>query len=1364
MNDPQDAPREEIRDVRLQEPTFIDPLTRLFNQYYLYHFFPEEIRKAKLGNYPLVIFMIDLDNFKDINDNYGHLYGDEVLKQFAQILKKSVRQTDMVIRYAGDEFVILLFGMDIKRAEMLANQLVQNVDKNVFKGRNNEDLHLTVSIGFAVYPNDAEEIDKLMDMADKALYLSKRKGRNKISQAKDVTTEEISYVVAMDSFPCPRFIDRQEEMDILKQTFDTVVIKSNLLQVVFISGASGVGKSRLLKESASYISERALLINCNASPSHAQDPYYLFAKGISAYIEKTGVDSPQIYSLYTKIPSAELIELSRIIPPLASVVGRAGDLEADDKKARFLLYKGLLDFLIELSKNQPLLVSFDDIQWADKATLELMRYLCKQDKNKRIFIISSFSDDKSGQGEDYTNLNELLEDIRFNDNVSQIKLANFNLEDTSLMLEAIFPGLGAGDKQFCTFIYETTKGNPSFIEELLKSLVEDAAIFYQDKRWQIKKDIPSQNIPLSPQDVMKKRLKNLDEETKEMILQAAVIGEDFSVDLLKKIDNRNESFMLELLKRAKKLRLINELQTMQNFSFINKNLQNTLYNELSDEQRNQLHYKVGQALAQEKKENIYDSAGELAYHFTNAPLREKAREYSRMFLEKTNRLFSPAETLEYLDKLAEDIVEEKEEERVAAELSDKMLKEAMGCIRSLQSAVKNFHLYPPGAMRTNAIKEVLGVLNVIFAETGRINFGEVEKDLVINNQRIPPREKEQANVDYFLMLMMEHNLKTISFMHGLLQEELDKFIQYLSLPAEDIREKGGWAKIIRQEGIKGIKIDEVRFVQVGGFSAKGEFTEKKKVQDVMLMEFLVGKLDHSSVDRNAVIQNIGSDPKGFAQTLMDAAAEVVKSGKDSDEVNAVTHSIEKINSQILSQQPDAANYAKDLTKVLLELKPMIRNKVIRSQLTGKDGLLNKEALQDVIETIPDEIFVDLIIEDSKEKQEGSLVIKNFIDSNITDESRKKRILSKLETELGKTDMGKEEMDFITGKIKWEDLPLDKRIDNLLRLPNEHFKGELGKIKAILEELASTQKKAELENLIYHLLVKCGQLEPQVSKDLKTILTNFIKVPFLSEVIDYFQTETRLSGLLKRLDIELDSKVFTNLLSIFKEFTKELTLKFLPSVNATLEIDKPSVKRYCQFIYQLINRLAKRFKWEESRNPQIYKPISDFLKEASYGQFLEILAYSIIMNPSGCPPEFRNILPIIGDNFVDTIIKLETQKIIEWGDSFRGYIMRKGIADLLRSLGEPALEVLGQRLSQMKEDISPFLIELIGHLKKEEWTDLLLGWLQHKDPMVRRAAIMALADIGTERAVEAISRVAEDERNKRIRLLAIEQIKKIRNKE
>ncbi len=175
MSDNLSSEKIEPADSRVKNPAFIDPLTGLYNRHYLELFVPQEIKKASLNNYPLSLLMIDVDKFKKINDSYGHLCGDKALTHTADIMKKAVRQNDTVIRYAGDEFIILLPGADRETTSVICKELLTNIENNKFIGDKDQDLRMTLSIGYAVYPEDAEEQLKLIDMADKALYLSKKK-------------------------------------------------------------------------------------------------------------------------------------------------------------------------------------------------------------------------------------------------------------------------------------------------------------------------------------------------------------------------------------------------------------------------------------------------------------------------------------------------------------------------------------------------------------------------------------------------------------------------------------------------------------------------------------------------------------------------------------------------------------------------------------------------------------------------------------------------------------------------------------------------------------------------------------------------------------------------------------------------------------------------------------------------------------------------------------------------------------------------------------------------------------------------------------------------------------------------------------
>jgi diguanylate cyclase (GGDEF)-like protein len=147
-----------------------DGLTGLFNRRYFNELIKTEMNRVRRAPASLSLLMLDIDNFKNYNDTKGHPAGDELLKGVAKVLKSSVRAVDMVCRYGGEEFVIILTQADKSVGKILAERI--RVQVNLY-------FPTTISIGIATYPEDAEEIEPLIQKADNALYQAKQSGKNK---------------------------------------------------------------------------------------------------------------------------------------------------------------------------------------------------------------------------------------------------------------------------------------------------------------------------------------------------------------------------------------------------------------------------------------------------------------------------------------------------------------------------------------------------------------------------------------------------------------------------------------------------------------------------------------------------------------------------------------------------------------------------------------------------------------------------------------------------------------------------------------------------------------------------------------------------------------------------------------------------------------------------------------------------------------------------------------------------------------------------------------------------------------------------------------------------------------------------------
>jgi len=155
-----------------------DPLTGSGNRKALDEALDHEINLAQRNDTPLSVVIFDFDHFKKINDNYGHQCGDQVLKDMAQEVKQVIRKTDLLFRYGGEEFVVLLHKTSLDKAASVAEKIREHIAKSVIK-YNQKDINVSVSMGAATL-KDGDAITTLLDRADNALYRAKDLGRNRV--------------------------------------------------------------------------------------------------------------------------------------------------------------------------------------------------------------------------------------------------------------------------------------------------------------------------------------------------------------------------------------------------------------------------------------------------------------------------------------------------------------------------------------------------------------------------------------------------------------------------------------------------------------------------------------------------------------------------------------------------------------------------------------------------------------------------------------------------------------------------------------------------------------------------------------------------------------------------------------------------------------------------------------------------------------------------------------------------------------------------------------------------------------------------------------------------------------------------------
>lgn len=167
-----------------------DSLTGLFNRRHFYKHLSIEIARSKRYGNTFSVMLFDIDNFKKINDTYGHYAGDKVLIKISDIFKAVSRETDIIVRFGGEEFIIILPNTKEDAAYALANRIKHTVEETDFKISSKEKIRLTLSGGIASFPDNASDEHSLLNAADQALYAAKASGKNRISCFKNTPYEK----------------------------------------------------------------------------------------------------------------------------------------------------------------------------------------------------------------------------------------------------------------------------------------------------------------------------------------------------------------------------------------------------------------------------------------------------------------------------------------------------------------------------------------------------------------------------------------------------------------------------------------------------------------------------------------------------------------------------------------------------------------------------------------------------------------------------------------------------------------------------------------------------------------------------------------------------------------------------------------------------------------------------------------------------------------------------------------------------------------------------------------------------------------------------------------------------------------------
>jgi len=174
-----------LRLHKAKKLALYDELTDLYNQKYIKEYLSKEEKRSLRYHTKFSIIFLDLDGLNKVNDEHGHLMGARALKELGKLLKENSRNSDIIGRHGGDEFIIILPGTNKKEAENTANRIRDKIKQNIFLEEYDLKVKLTASMGISCFPDDTTNIDSLINKADRAMYITKKKGKDGVEAYKE---------------------------------------------------------------------------------------------------------------------------------------------------------------------------------------------------------------------------------------------------------------------------------------------------------------------------------------------------------------------------------------------------------------------------------------------------------------------------------------------------------------------------------------------------------------------------------------------------------------------------------------------------------------------------------------------------------------------------------------------------------------------------------------------------------------------------------------------------------------------------------------------------------------------------------------------------------------------------------------------------------------------------------------------------------------------------------------------------------------------------------------------------------------------------------------------------------------------------
>jgi class 3 adenylate cyclase len=404
------------------------------------------------------------------------------------------------------------------------------------------------------------------------------------------------------------FVGRDRELERLQALWKETVAGER--RVALLGGEPGIGKTRLAAELAEVLHSQGAMVLAGRCDEDLGVPYQPFVEALRHYLAH--VVEPRL--------GRHGGELARLVPDLAAVApGLPEPLRSDPETERYRLFEALSSWLADVSAETPVLLILDDLQWAAKPTLLLLRHVLRSAEPARLLVVATYRDTDIGRGHPLT---ELLADLRRGGGAERLPVTGLDAPGVAAFLEAAAGhGLDEEAEVLARAVWTETEGNPFFVAEVLRHLSESGALERREGRWGVAAaTLEELGIPEGVRDVVGRRLSRLSEVANRVLTVAAVVGLEFEPAVVAPAGGLAEDEVLAALEEAVAARLVVEVPagTVPRNRFSHALVRATLYDELTAGRRVSLHRKVAKAIESVYTHRLDEHLPALAHHWARA--------------------------------------------------------------------------------------------------------------------------------------------------------------------------------------------------------------------------------------------------------------------------------------------------------------------------------------------------------------------------------------------------------------------------------------------------------------------------------------------------------------------------------------------------------------------------------------------------------------------------------------------------------------------------------------------------------------------------------------------------------------------------